>query len=134
MASLSQLDSPRFTSCSFFPYTLSDNAELTLLLRNRKDSKNSPYYIDFGTTLKDKDANILFAACRSFISKTAGGLCLASELDTVNNYNELERKIKEHIQKSSNGVFSTNGNLYDVDNLTKKKMHEVFQTIIYNNH
>lgn len=103
-------------------------------MRNRKDSKNSPYYQDFGTTLKEKDANILFSACRSFLNKTAGGLCLANELEIVNNYAELERRIKEFMQKSANGNMSTNGNLYDVDNQTKKKMHEIFHTIIYNNH
>ena len=40
---LDELEQPRFTSCSFFPYSLSDLGEVVFLMRNKKDSKNSPY-------------------------------------------------------------------------------------------
>ena len=89
---LEDLSVPRFTSCSFFPYSLNDLGEIVFLTRNKKDSKNSPYYVGFGTTLKDypgcKDANIIFAATRSFLDKT-GGLCLGSELEYMQNQAEL---------------------------------------------
>ena len=54
-------------------------------MRNKKDSKNSPYYTDFGTTLKEKDVNILYAAVRSYIHKSLG-LCLASGIENLQNY------------------------------------------------
>ena len=85
---------PRFTTCSFYPYTISDNADIVLMFRSKKDSKNSPYYADFGTSIKEKDVNILFAVARSYIHKTAG-LCLASEVDCMSNYVEIEKKVRE---------------------------------------
>lgn len=89
---MEELEVPRFTSCSFYAYSLSDLGEIVLLMRSKKDSKNSHFYVDFGTTLKEypgnRDTNIVFAAARSFISKT-GGLCLASELELMANPNEL---------------------------------------------
>ena len=85
---LEELCMPRFTSCSFFPYSLNDLGEIVFLTRNKKDSKNSPYYVGFGTKIKEypgnKDANLVFAAARSFLDKT-GGLCLASELEYMQN-------------------------------------------------
>jgi hypothetical protein len=81
---LEDLEQPRFTSCSFFAYSLSDMGEVVLLMRSKKDSKQAPYYVDFGTSLVEypgnRDVNILFAAARSFLQKT-GGICLASELE-----------------------------------------------------
>jgi hypothetical protein len=93
---LEELEVPRFTSCSFFAYSLSDMGEIVLLMRSKKDSKSSPYYVDFGTTLADypanKDVNIAFAAARSFLSKT-GGICLASELEQMTNPTELTKRL-----------------------------------------
>lgn len=86
------METPRFTSCSFYPYSLSDLGEIVLLMRSKKDSKNAPYYVDFGTTVDEypanKDVNIIFAAARSFLGKT-GGICLASELENMANSTEL---------------------------------------------
>ena len=85
---LEDLCTPRFTSCSFFPYSLNDLGDIVFLTRNKKDSKNSPYYVGFGTKIKEypgsKDANLVFAAARSYLDKT-GGLCLASELEYMQN-------------------------------------------------
>ena len=81
---LADLETPRFTSCSFYPYSLNENGEAVLLMRNKKDSKNSIYYTDFGSSLRDTDYSIVYTAAYSFLRKTAS-LCLASELETLSN-------------------------------------------------
>ena len=63
-------------------------------MRNSKDSKTSPYYSDFGTTVKEQDMTIVYAAIRSYLNKTAY-LCLPSEMEILNNHVEIEKKIKE---------------------------------------
>jgi hypothetical protein len=83
MYTIEDLEVPRFQSASFFPYTVNENGEVVLLMRNKKDSKNPNMYVDFGTTIKENDPNIFYSVAKSFISKTAG-LCLASELESVN--------------------------------------------------
>jgi hypothetical protein len=94
MKTLEDIEIPRFQSCSFIPYTLNENGEVALLLRNKKDSKNPDYYIDFGTTVKEADPNIFYSAARSYLQKT-GGLCLASELEVLNSTSEVEKRLKE---------------------------------------
>jgi hypothetical protein len=75
----SVLETPRIRSCSFFPYTLDENSDISILFRCKKtDSKQSGMYQDFGTTLKENEPNILFSAARSYIAKCAG-LFLESE-------------------------------------------------------
>jgi len=102
LSMLEELESPRFTSCSFFPYSLSDLGEVVFLMRNKKDSKNSPYYVGFGSTFSEypacKDVNILFSAARSYLDKT-GGVCLASELEIMANPAELNRRMQEYLAK-----------------------------------
>ena len=119
---LEELEVPKFTSCSFFAYSLSDQGEVVVLMRSKKDSKNAPYYVDFGTTLKEypgsKDVNIVFAAARSFISKT-GGICLASELELMTNPTELAKRINDYILKSDDILYIHN-----------HRIKEVFTTVI----
>ena len=74
---------------------MNENGELVLLMRNKKESKSPNFYLDFGTTMKEYDLNILYSVVRSYISKTAGGLCLASELVSLSSGSQIERKIKE---------------------------------------
>lgn len=70
---INQLDEPRLSTCSVFPYSISHNSELAFLMRCKKsDSKQIGMYSDFGTTLRENEPNILFSAARSFISKSAG--------------------------------------------------------------
>ena len=76
---IAELESPRFQSCSFFPYSLNEDSEVVLLMRNKKGSKNPDFYVDFGTSYKESDPCILYSAARSYLKKT-GGLCLASEI------------------------------------------------------
>lgn len=65
-------------------------------MRSKKDSKNSHYYVDFGTQMVEypgnRDVNIMFAAARSFLAKT-GGICLASELEQMTNPAELTKRM-----------------------------------------
>ena len=121
---LEELEVPRYTSCSFFAYSLSDQGEVVLLMRNKRDSKNSPYYVDFGTTLKEypasKDVNIVFSATRSFISKT-GGICLASELELMTNPTELSKRLQDYLVKSDEIFYVHN-----------HRVREVFSTIVSN--
>ena len=70
---VNQLEEPRISTCSFFPYTISHNSELAFMMRCKKtDSKQIGMYSDFGTTLRENEPNILFSAARSFIEKSAG--------------------------------------------------------------
>lgn len=85
-------------------------------MRNKKDSKNSPYYTDFGSTLKDSDYSIAYTAVKSYLNKTAC-LCVASELESLSNYSEVDKKLKD---------FSTkNTNENDILHLNMKKQHEI---------
>lgn len=114
---LDELEQPRFTSCSFFPYSLSDLGEVVFLMRNKKDSKNSPYYVGFGTNLVDypacKDVNILFSAARSYLDKT-GGVCLASELEIMANPAELNRRMQEYLSKIDEKFYVQNSRVREM--------------------
>ncbi len=118
-----ELETPRITTCSFYPYSLNENGEVVLLLRNKKDSKNAPYYVDFGSTYRENDGNIIYTAVRSYLNKTAGGLCLASELETLATPSELEKKLKEFTAKASN----------EYEWLHGKKQQEILHTFFYHN-
>lgn len=75
---INELELPLFSSCSFFPFSINENGELALLMRNKKDGKNPELYSDFGTTIKEcmvsiyqcwliGDPNIFYSVARSFI-------------------------------------------------------------------
>lgn len=119
MERLEELEVPRFTSCSFFAYSLSDMGEIVLLMRSKKDSKSSPYYVDFGTSVVEypanKDINILFAAARSFLSKT-GGICLASELEQMTNPTELTKRLQDYLIKRQDILFVHNSRIREIFN------------------
>jgi hypothetical protein len=66
MQTIADIETPRFQTASFFPYTLNENGEVALLMRNKKDSKNPEFYVDFGTTIKETDPNILYSVARSY--------------------------------------------------------------------
>jgi hypothetical protein len=110
---------PRFQSCSFFPYTLNENGEVVLLLRNKKDSKNPDFYTEFGTTVKENEPNIFYSAARSFLTKTAS-LFVASELESLNSATEVEKKLKESSHKN------------EIDLFKNPKMKEVLSTMVSN--
>ena len=85
---IAELEAPRFQSCSFFPYSLNEDSEIVLLMRNKKGSKNPEYYVDFGTSYKENDPCILYSAARSYLKK-CGGLCLASEIENLDSPEEV---------------------------------------------
>lgn len=78
------LELPRFQACSLFPYSLDENGEVVLLMRNKKESKNPTSFIGFGTSIKECDPNIFYSAARSYIIKTFG-LCVPSEIENLNS-------------------------------------------------
>ncbi|CDW71898.1 UNKNOWN [Stylonychia lemnae] len=119
---IQDLETPRFLSSSFYPYTLNDNGEVVLLMRNKKDSKNSPFYTDFGSSLKDSDYSIVYTAVKSYLTKTAC-LCVGSELENLSNYSEIEKRLREISSKysSENDILLQN----------MKKMHEIMHTLFY---
>jgi len=86
-------------------------------MRLKKDSKNSIFYQDFGTKLREypgnKDVNIVFAAARSFLDKT-GGLCLASELEVMTNPAELNRKLADFLIKKEEKFYVHNSRIKEV--------------------
>ena len=120
LAMLEVLESPRLTSCSFFPYSLNDLGEVVFLLRNKKDSKNAPYYTGFGTSSfaeypACRDVNILFSAARSYLDKT-GGVCLASELEIMANPAELNRRMQEYLAKIDDKFYVQNNRIREMFN------------------
>ena len=88
-------------------------------MRAKRDSKNSPFYVDFGTTLQEypanKDVNILFAAARSFLAKT-GGICLASELEHMTNPAELNKRLHDYLVKKDELLYIHNARTKEVFN------------------
>ena len=85
---IAEVEAPRFQSCSFVPYSLNEDSEVVLLMRNKKGSKCPNLYLDFGTSHKDCDPCILYSAARSFLKK-CGGLCLASEIQYLDSTEEI---------------------------------------------
>lgn len=96
--SIAELEAPRFQSCSFFPYSLNEDSEVVILMRNKKGGKNPNYYIDFGTSYKENDPSILYSAARSYLKK-CGGLCLGSEIEKLDNSDEVMKILKENCQR-----------------------------------
>ena len=92
---IGELEAPRFLSCSFYPYSLNEDSEVVLLMRNKKGGKNPNYYIDFGTSYKENDPCILYSAARSYLKK-CGGLCLSNEIEKLDNTEEVLRILKEN--------------------------------------
>jgi len=90
---IADAESPRFLSCSFIPYGLNEESDVVVLLRNKKDSKNPDYYVDFGTSYKDNDPCILYSAARSYIKKS-GGLLFENEIGNLDNPDEVKRILK----------------------------------------
>jgi hypothetical protein len=64
-----------------------------VLLRNKKDSKNPNYYVDFGTSYKEGDPCILYSAARSYIKK-CGGLLMENEIPFLDSQDEVLRILK----------------------------------------
>ena len=94
MYRLDEIEIPRLQSCSFYPYTVNETGDVVLLMRNKKDSKNPNFYVDFGTTIRENEPNILFSATRSYLVKTLG-LCLGSEVQNINNIQYVEKKLND---------------------------------------
>ena len=64
------LTSPRFQSCSFFPYSLNEDSKVVILMRQKCNSLYPEMYRDFGTNYnseKDHDPSILHTAAVSYI-------------------------------------------------------------------
>lgn len=100
------METPRIRSCSFFPYTLDENSEISILFRCKKsDSKQSGMYQDFGTTLKENEPNILFSAARSYIMKCAG-LFLESEQANLPLHFEVRRIAKDFVAKGTVDIYT----------------------------
>ena len=91
---IADIEAPRFQSCSFIPYSLNEESDVVVLLRNKKGSKNPDYYVDFGTSYKEGDPCILYSAARSYIKK-CGGLCLENEIQHLDSPEEVMRILKE---------------------------------------
>ena len=81
---IADIESPRFQSCSFIPYGLNEESDVVVLLRNKKDSKNPNYFVDFGTSYQEGDPCILYSAARSYIKK-CGGLLMENEIGSLDN-------------------------------------------------
>jgi hypothetical protein len=93
---IADIEAPRFQSCSFMPYGLNEESDVVVLMRNKKCSKNPDFYVDFGTSYKEGDPNILYSAAKSYIKKS-GGLLLRDEIQYLDNPEEVLRIIKETV-------------------------------------
>jgi len=113
------METARIKSCSFFPYSIDENSEISILFRCKKsESKQSGMYQEFGTTLKENEPNILFSAARSYVVKCAS-LFLHSELQHLSVRFEIRRVAKEFLSKS-------------LDLYTNAKVKEVLKELIEN--
>ena len=97
---IAELEAPRFQTCSFYPYSLNDDSQVVILMRNKKASKTPDFYSDFGTSYKENDPCILYSAARSYLKKS-GGLLLTSEIKHLDNPEKIQKILKETCSRTN---------------------------------
>ena len=127
-ATIAELEAPRFQTCSFFPYSLNEESNIVLLMRNKKMSKNPNFYVDFGTSYKESDPCIFYSACRSYIKKCAG-LCFGSNISILDQEEEVLKIIKETCQRTSIEIFDNDKVKSMMSQFVKNQSHVVFDVI-----
>ena len=130
---IKQIEEPRISTCSFFVYTIDENSELSFLLRSKQvDSKQLGMYMDFGTTLRESEPNILFSAARSFIDKTAG-LCVPSEFTNLQLPLEIKRILRESLNKGQLNIY-TNSKVREILNQFVNNQLSVVMEVLGESH
>ena len=128
VVTIADIEAPRFLSCSFIPYGLNEESDVVILMRNKKCSKNPDYYVDFGTSYKEGDPNILYSAAKSYVKK-CGGLLLANQIQYLDNPEEVSRILKETVQKNSIELFENAKIKQILRTFVKNKSHVIYDVI-----
>ena len=102
---INNTEASRIQTVSIFPYAIDENSEISILFRRKKiDSKQCGMYMGFGTSVKYNDPNVLFAAARSLLTKSAG-LLVASELPNLSMPREIKRIVQDLLSKGRIQIF-----------------------------
>ena len=126
---INDLESSRFISCSFFPYSLNEDSDIVLLMRQKVAS--NPIYFDFGTTFKESDPSIFHSAARSYLKKSLG-LCIPDEIPFLETQSEIMRILRENSQKNTIELFDNNKIQIVLKTLTKNNAHVVIDVVCEN--
>jgi hypothetical protein len=73
-------------------------------MRNKRNSKNPDYYIDFGCSFKENDPCIFYSAAKSYLKKS-GGLCLSSEIHQLDKTYEIIKILTENQSRNQVNVY-----------------------------
>lgn len=92
METLDVIEAPRFISGALYPFTLTPDGNLLLLML--KDPNNIDHYTGFDCTITDTDTNVIYSAVRKFYQNMEGLIHESSIID-VNNQNEVKIRIEE---------------------------------------
>ena len=125
---INELESARLQSVSFFPYSLNEESDVVLLMRQKGDSQ---ILKDFGTQFKENDPTVLHSAARAFLKKSAG-LCLESEIHLMDSQPDILRIIKEKAAKNTIEVFENSKVQTILKVLLRKKSHVVLDVMCEN--
>ena len=99
-----------------------------MLLRNKKDSKNPDYYVDFGTSYKEGDPCILYSAARSFIKKSGGLLC-ENEIGSLDNPDDVLMILKDQCQRNNLDLYTNPKIKQILTNFVHNQSHVIFETV-----
>jgi hypothetical protein len=87
------LERPRFTSCSFYPFTYDQEGEAYVLFRH---DKHTGEFRDFGDQYDSStDSSIIQTAARSFLLKTSG-MMAPMKLERRMTPSRIEKTIEEY--------------------------------------
>ena len=91
---LQELETPRFLTCSVYPFSFNESNEIRFLVRKKSYGDKQIIRIKgFGQDLKPEDPNVLGTAAVSFYQKT-GGIVTLSMMTDINNKERVEERLK----------------------------------------
>ena len=108
----STINTPRFESCSLYPYSTNEHGELVLLLRSLvQRSTHNVVYKDFGSKVRETEKTFYFSMARSFLNKTLG---LGLDITNSNKNVDRDQTVKQFV-KTDECIFNTQSKeIYDV--------------------
>ncbi len=90
-------------------------------------------YAGFGSSIKNNEPNILFAAARSLVSKSAG-LCLPSELTSLALPREIKRIVHDQLVKNNQFNVFTNRKVKEIMQVFLNTRNSTHMEVIAENH
>jgi hypothetical protein len=104
---LDEIESPIYISNSFFPYSLNEDSDVCILMRQKRTSATHNLFLDFGATFKESDPCILYTAARGYLKKCAG-LCMQYEIPYLHNPTDILKIVKDQYSRNTIEIFENN--------------------------